>query len=184
MAARRPPTEPLSLSRLSATTLPKAAALSSKSAFDVQTFGAARVFWPLLELSGNRDGSFCAVSAHCAKAASTLAASKGARPRIIRTTISALSWFSFISPLRVAIGSDWAITAPTPSTKNAAARAAPAGRPIDMSLLAGPIPSDKHLSYKGYSYLTRPGLRSRRRERLCVRWFDPGRSVNADGSED
>src|SRR5262249_23832673 len=155
MAARRPSPEPLALSRLSATTLPNAAAFSSKSAFDVQIFGAARVFWPLFELSGNSDGSFCAVSVHCAKAASTLAASNGAWPRIIRTTISALSWFSFISPLRVAIGSDCAITAPAPSTRNAAAIAAPAGRPIGKSLscglLAGPIPSDKHLSHKGYS---------------------------------
>src|SRR6476660_3950466 len=152
MAARRASTEPLALSRLSATTLPSAAALSSKSAFDVQIFGAARVFWPLFELSGNNDGSFCAVSAHCAKAASTLAASKGAWPRIIRTTITAFSSFSFISSLRVAIGSDCAITAPAPSTRNAAARAAPAGRPIGESLSwvfwLAPSPSDKHLSHK------------------------------------
>src|SRR4029079_7562367 len=115
-------------------TLPNAVALSSKSAFAVQIFGAARVFWPLFELYGNSDDNFCAVSVHCAKAASTLAASNGAWPRIIRTTISSLSWFSFISPFRVAIGSDCAITAPTPSTRNAAARAAPAGRPIGKSL--------------------------------------------------
>ena len=39
---------------------------------------------------GKGRATFCAVSAHCAKAASTLAASNGAWPRIIRTTVMAL----------------------------------------------------------------------------------------------
>ena len=78
----------------------------------IQIFGAARVFCPVLELSGKRPGNFRAVSAHCAKAASTLAASNGARPRIIRTTMMAFWSFSFIRDIRVAIGSDCATTAP------------------------------------------------------------------------
>ena len=63
--------------RFSVTALPNAAALASKSAFVTQIFDAARVFRPVFDVSGKRAGNFCAVSAHCAKAASILAASNG-----------------------------------------------------------------------------------------------------------
>jgi hypothetical protein len=71
-----------------------------------------RVSPPVFEFSGNRPGNFCAVSAHCANAASTAAASNGFCSRMVCTMARALSLFPFISALRAAIGSDWAMTVP------------------------------------------------------------------------
>src|SRR5690348_8077654 len=87
--------------------------------------GAARLFCPVFESGGNWAGSFWAVSAHCAKAASTLAGSNGCWPRIICDTLRALSLLPFISAMRVAIGSDCARTdvAAAAAAKAAAARA-------------------------------------------------------------
>src|SRR5450759_5400351 len=50
-----------------------------------------------LGIVGKQARSFCAVSAHCTKAASTLAASNAAWPRIICTTAFALSLLCFMS---------------------------------------------------------------------------------------
>src|ERR1700722_17587018 len=100
---------------------PNLANLALKSAIFSQILGSAAVSPPVFELSGNRAGILAAASSNVAKILWAAAKSNGASPLFMADAVLAASPFAFISALRAAIGSCWAVAATTPSAMAATA---------------------------------------------------------------